>query len=238
MRDSALATGLRGTDVDAATLSPGVERSLLDAAMKPAPAGWRWRLLYVGRVVAEKDVDTAIRSLTELPPEATLRVVGDGDARYLADLERLAGRLGVAERVTLERALPRDRLPALYREANAVLFTVRWAEPWGLVPLEAMALAGRWSPPAGADRASTSATATTRCCSTPSGPMPWPDACRGWPPMTGCGRTCVSAGGRPPPPMARRTSAAWLRLRSWRPPGRPRRLGSPVTSVRAASVPG
>jgi glycosyltransferase involved in cell wall biosynthesis len=28
---------------------------------------------------------------------------------------------------------------ALYREADAVLFPVRWEEPWGLVPLEAMA---------------------------------------------------------------------------------------------------
>jgi glycosyltransferase involved in cell wall biosynthesis len=31
-------------------------------------------------------------------------------------------------------------LPAIYDECNAVLFPVRWSEPQGIVPLEAMAL--------------------------------------------------------------------------------------------------
>ncbi len=35
---------------------------------------------------------------------------------------------------------PREELPAAYAEADALLFPVRWEEPWGLVPLEAMAV--------------------------------------------------------------------------------------------------
>ena len=35
---------------------------------------------------------------------------------------------------------PRDRLPATFAEHDALLFPVRWEEPWGLVPLEAMAV--------------------------------------------------------------------------------------------------
>jgi glycosyltransferase involved in cell wall biosynthesis len=34
----------------------------------------------------------------------------------------------------------RDRLQEVYAEADAVLFPVQWEEPWGLVPLEAMAV--------------------------------------------------------------------------------------------------
>ena len=36
----------------------------------------------------------------------------------------------------------RDRaeLPELYAAADAVVFPVRWSEPWGLVPLEAMGI--------------------------------------------------------------------------------------------------
>ena len=35
---------------------------------------------------------------------------------------------------------PRERLAAVYADADAVLFPVQWDEPWGLVPLEAMAV--------------------------------------------------------------------------------------------------
>jgi glycosyltransferase involved in cell wall biosynthesis len=35
----------------------------------------------------------------------------------------------------------RDAVPAAYAAADAVLFPVVWEEPWGLVPLEAMASA-------------------------------------------------------------------------------------------------
>jgi glycosyltransferase involved in cell wall biosynthesis len=35
--------------------------------------------------------------------------------------------------------MPRNRLGATYAAADAVLFPVRWPEPFGLVPLEAMA---------------------------------------------------------------------------------------------------
>jgi hypothetical protein len=50
----------------------------------------------------------------------------------------LAARLGVGERVTFERRA-RGELPAIVADADALVFPVRWREPWGLVPLEAMA---------------------------------------------------------------------------------------------------
>jgi glycosyltransferase involved in cell wall biosynthesis len=105
----------------------------------PAPEHeWRWRLLYCGRIDARKGIDLAVRALPLLPDEATLRIVGGGDAGHRAELERLAGELGVAGRVSFER-VPRDALPAIFGADDALVFPVVWDEPWGLVPLEAMA---------------------------------------------------------------------------------------------------
>jgi glycosyltransferase involved in cell wall biosynthesis len=35
---------------------------------------------------------------------------------------------------------PRAAVPEVYADADVVLFPVQWEEPWGLVPLEAMAV--------------------------------------------------------------------------------------------------
>jgi glycosyltransferase involved in cell wall biosynthesis len=96
-------------------------------------------LLYLGRVTKVKGVDVAVRALGELPASYRLRIVGPADSAYERELTRLAADLGVSERVSLEPALDRVDLAECYRSAAAVLFPVRWNEPWGLVPLEAMA---------------------------------------------------------------------------------------------------
>jgi glycosyltransferase involved in cell wall biosynthesis len=95
---------------------------------------WRWRLVYLGRIDERKGVDLAIEVLRELPDEARLTVAGGGDAAELERLRALAppGRVEFA-------SLPRAKLPGLVAGADALLFPVRWREPWGLVPLEAMA---------------------------------------------------------------------------------------------------
>ena len=95
---------------------------------------WRWRLVYLGRIDERKGVDLAIEALRELPEEASLTVIGAGDE---AELERLRA-LAPPGRVTFASA-PREELPGLVAGADALLFPVRWREPWGLVPLEAMA---------------------------------------------------------------------------------------------------
>jgi glycosyltransferase involved in cell wall biosynthesis len=114
---------------------PGIEPDL-QHPLESAP--WRWRLLYIGRLDRQKGIDTAIEALAQLPPEATLDVWGTGQAEYLAEMRRLVGRLGLGERVRFRGwAGPVERLRA-YRDADVVVFPVRWKEPFGLVPLEAM----------------------------------------------------------------------------------------------------
>jgi glycosyltransferase involved in cell wall biosynthesis len=50
----------------------------------------------------------------------------------------LAERLGVGDRLVLRGRVGRDEMPALMRSADAVV-CVPWYEPFGIVPLEAMA---------------------------------------------------------------------------------------------------
>jgi glycosyltransferase involved in cell wall biosynthesis len=138
VRGEFVAAGLDG--FDGTTLTPGVDERFLSARPEAEAPAWKWRLLYVGRVVEQKGVATAVEALALLPGQATLRIVGEGDEAYRAELQRLAARVGVADRVSFEPFRAPSELPDLYRAADAVVFPVQWNEPWGLVPLEAMAV--------------------------------------------------------------------------------------------------
>ncbi|MEY2423396.1 MAG: glycogen synthase [Acidimicrobiaceae bacterium] len=110
-----------------------------DFPSSPRPSRpWEWRLLYVGRLDPSKGVDTLLEALTRLPDRARLDVVGPPEVAHLDRLHALAARLGLADRVTFD-AVPRSDLAARYRAADACVFPSEWDEPFGLVPLEAMA---------------------------------------------------------------------------------------------------
>jgi glycosyltransferase involved in cell wall biosynthesis len=102
------------------------------------PRPWSWRLLYVGRVDPVKGVATLIRAFSELPLDAHLEIVGGGPHTYLAEMKDLAGSLGVGERIAFSRC-PRDELRQKYLDADVLVFPSEWDEPFGLVPIEAMA---------------------------------------------------------------------------------------------------
>lgn len=117
-----------------------VEHNGVDPARFPvAPArDWEGRLLYVGRIDPRKGIEVALRALARLPG-CTLRIVGSGDADHLAGLQRLAAELRVVDRVEFGSA-PHERIAEEYARADAVVFPSLWREPFGLVPLEAMAV--------------------------------------------------------------------------------------------------
>ncbi|MFI2432909.1 glycosyltransferase [Streptomyces sp. NPDC018693] len=105
----------------------------------------RHRLLSCGRLVRRKGYDRAIRALTRLPH--TELVVAGGPPPELLDTDpeaerllRFAERAGVGDRVRLLGAVDPARMPALIRSADLVLCTPVY-EPFGIVPLEAMACA-------------------------------------------------------------------------------------------------
>ena len=100
---------------------------------------YRFRLVSAGRLVRRKGYDTTIQALTQLP-ETELLIAG-GDATPESEHDRLtalAEQLGVAERVRLIGQVARTEMPALLRSADLVVCSP-WYEPFGLVPLEAMA---------------------------------------------------------------------------------------------------
>lgn len=121
--------------------STGIAHSGIDPDfIEPAPdREWAWSLLYVGRLDERKGVDTAVAALAELPEGATLTIVGGWNDREEARLRALAERHGVTARVRFLGQRSRDEVRAAYAEADVVVFPVLWEEPWGLVPIEAMA---------------------------------------------------------------------------------------------------
>ncbi|MFL5840944.1 MAG: glycosyltransferase, partial [Thermoleophilaceae bacterium] len=134
-RQRALAAGRSPADWRIA--HSGIDPSYLD----PRPERpWAWRLLYVGRIDSRKGIGTAVDALARLPSEATLTIAGEGDPQAEAELREQARGLGVGDRVRLEGFRSRAELRSAYEEADLVVFPVIWEEPWGLVPIEAMAL--------------------------------------------------------------------------------------------------
>ncbi|GAA3396891.1 glycosyltransferase [Cryptosporangium minutisporangium] len=123
-----------GVDVETFTPSGPVE-----------PRTARPRLLQVGRLVPRKGADVALRALRRIP-DAELLLAGGPAADRLDDdpeaqrLRSLALEHGVADRLVLLGGVERSRMPALFRSADVVLCPPRY-EPFGIVPLEAMACA-------------------------------------------------------------------------------------------------
>jgi glycosyltransferase involved in cell wall biosynthesis len=119
----------------------GIAHSGIDPAyIDPRPEQpWQSRLLYVGRIDERKGIATVVDALAKLP-EATLTIVGEGDPAAMEKLRTQADRLDVAGRLHHEGFRTRAELPAAYEAADVTIFPVIWEEPWGLVPLESMAL--------------------------------------------------------------------------------------------------
>jgi glycosyltransferase involved in cell wall biosynthesis len=101
------------------------------------------RIVSVGRLVARKGVGDVIAALPRLPGTELLVAGGppydqlDTDAEATR-LRALAQELGVGDRVRLLGAVARPDVPPLLRSADVVA-CVPWYEPFGIVPLEAMA---------------------------------------------------------------------------------------------------
>ncbi|MEU6682817.1 glycosyltransferase [Streptomyces sp. NPDC046832] len=111
------------------------------AARRPASA--RKRLLAVGRLVPRKGFDRAIRALADVPGAELLIAGGPEAALLLAEpeaerLHAIADECGVADRVTLLGGVGRKQMPELMSSADLVLSLPRY-EPFGIVPIEAMA---------------------------------------------------------------------------------------------------
>ncbi|HWU20213.1 MAG TPA: glycosyltransferase [Nocardioides sp.] len=144
-------TELRALGVDPATISVapcGVDTDLLSPEGPAVPKGRRFRIGVVGRLVPRKGVDLVIHALARLRADGwgdlELVIVGGGEPGpgakdpEVTRLQAIARELGVADRVIFQGRVPHDELPETIRSCDAIV-CAPWYEPFGIVPLEAMA---------------------------------------------------------------------------------------------------
>ena len=126
--------------VDTAVFSPGDGREAartrlgVDAAARPLVA-------YVGRLVAEKGIFTLMRALAwhrRAGGAGHLLFAGYAPADEAAQLARIAREEKLADDDWDIRPAT-DKPEDIYRAADLVVVPSEWDEPFGLVPLEAMA---------------------------------------------------------------------------------------------------
>jgi len=103
----------------------------------------RFRVVALSRLVPRKGIDTVIEAIAAVP-QAELVIAGGGESADLGGdpeaqrLSALAQAWHVADRVHFRGRVERADVPQLLRSADVVACTP-WYEPFGIVPLEAMA---------------------------------------------------------------------------------------------------
>ncbi|NJI57984.1 glycosyltransferase family 4 protein [Microbacterium oxydans] len=118
-------------------VSCGIDRTQYTPVIAPRDAN---RIVFVGRLTAEKQVEVILKAMTKLDPalDTTFDIVGGGDQRK--QLEHLAAQLGLADRVTFHGRTTDEELRALLSRAS--LFVIASiAELQSIATMEAMASA-------------------------------------------------------------------------------------------------
>jgi D-inositol-3-phosphate glycosyltransferase len=112
----------------------------------PAPGARRTadgqQLLFVGNVVANKGVLTALEAFIRLAPsrpELSLAIAGAGDDHVAGELRERAAAAGVGERVSVLGFVEHRDLPELYRSAELLVGPSQYEGGLGMAYLEAMA---------------------------------------------------------------------------------------------------
>jgi glycosyltransferase involved in cell wall biosynthesis len=126
--------------LEAAGISPvevihnGVPERPLRSPLSQPPT-----VVFAGRLVPEKGVDTVIRAIAQLRPEIpALRFLIAGQGPELASLQHLATELEVEDNITWLGHLPQPKMEQLFASAWVQVVPSRWEEPFGNVTTEAM----------------------------------------------------------------------------------------------------
>jgi glycosyltransferase involved in cell wall biosynthesis len=101
------------------------------------------KLLYAGRMTAEKGIETIFEALAELahdqsPLHVHVQLAGGGLEAYLRELREKVARLGVAQQVTFLGRVPAEEMPRLMQSCDLLLVPSIWPEPFARVVLEGM----------------------------------------------------------------------------------------------------
>ncbi|MGM7678664.1 glycosyltransferase [Microbacterium sp. A94] len=118
-------------------VSCGIDRTQYTPVIAPREKN---RIIFVGRLTAEKQVEVILEAMTKLDPAlgTTFDIVGGGDQRK--NLERLTAELGLSDLVTFHGRTTDEQLRALLSRAS--LFVIASiAELQSIATMEAMASA-------------------------------------------------------------------------------------------------
>jgi glycosyltransferase involved in cell wall biosynthesis len=94
------------------------------------------RMLYAGRIVPSKGVDSLIKALRHVRTDVKLDIAGSGP--HEENIRKLIRRENLESRVTLHGWCDSSRVDELLREARALIFPSIWHEPGGTSAFEAM----------------------------------------------------------------------------------------------------
>ncbi len=120
-------------------LAPGISVSALGTPLPVHRSGTPYRLLYVGRLEANKRVEYLLPLVQALKPEfpgLTLRLVGEGPSRRTLQREVLAR--GLTDQVIFCGGMEHERAYQELAQADLFLFPSAY-ESFGIATLEAMA---------------------------------------------------------------------------------------------------
>ncbi|MBO0981865.1 glycosyltransferase [Microbacterium sp. SD291] len=118
-------------------VSCGIDRTQYTPVIAPRETN---RIIFVGRLTAEKQVEVILKAMTKLDPalDATFDIVGGGDQRK--QLEHLTRQLGIEDRVAFHGRTTDEELRALLSRAS-VFAIASIAELQSIATMEAMASA-------------------------------------------------------------------------------------------------
>jgi D-inositol-3-phosphate glycosyltransferase len=142
--DEVAELGRLGADLGRVRVVPcGVDLSMFRPEGPVEPRRWPHRVVCVSRLVERKGIADVIAALVDVPDTELVVAGGPAAAELASDsearrLQALAERIGVAARVEFRGRVDQASVPALLRSADVVA-CVPWYEPFGIVPLEAMA---------------------------------------------------------------------------------------------------
>jgi glycosyltransferase involved in cell wall biosynthesis len=116
-------------------VSCGIDASNYTADLSPRESH---RLVFVGRLTTEKQIDVVLRAIAQLDPALDVRfdIVGSGDQRR--NLEQLASDLGISDRIHFHGHTTDDELRSFLTGASAFVIA-SIAELQSIATMEAMA---------------------------------------------------------------------------------------------------
>ena len=100
-------------------------------------------LLYAGRLVPDKGIDTAINAMTKLvfgegKRDIRLSLAGSGSAEYESYLHGLVNQEGLTDHVSFLGWVPPEEMPELLRKFDVLLVPSTWPEPFARIVMEGM----------------------------------------------------------------------------------------------------